>query len=143
MWQADGYFDFYFVSTPAEMARTEFGAHGEHVFARSEEVASYIRASTEPEDEILVWAAEAQIYFLSERRAASRYVYINRFDIIPDGVSTLRSDLLSRRPKLVVAYWEGYSLYRPMRGGLYELLAREGYAQRLKAGWLVVYERGE
>jgi hypothetical protein len=142
-WQADDYTDFYFGSTPTQMAKAEFGPQGDLVFARSEEVASYVRASTEPEEEILVWAAEAQIYFLSERRAASRYIYINRFDIIPDGMATIRSDLLSDRPRLVVTYTEDSPLYSPFRKGLYELLAEEGYVQRFQAGWLAVYKRRE
>ncbi|MDP2674422.1 MAG: glycosyltransferase family 39 protein [Dehalococcoidia bacterium] len=143
-WQADDYVDFYFASTPTEMTITEFGAHGEQIFARSEEIASYVRATTEPEDEILVWAAEAQIYFLSERRAATRYLtIISVFDIIPDGVATIRADLLTRRPKVVVTYTEDSPPYRGSRSGLYELLADEGYVQRFQAGWLAVYRRSE
>ncbi len=139
VWQAEGYLDFYFAKTPAEAARVEFGDQGEHLFARSEEVASFIRASTEPEDEILVWAAEAQIYFLAERRAASRFIYTTGIVAQADGIATLRSDLLTRRPKLVVTYTEGSPPYKAYRQGLYELLAEEGYAQRFQAGWLVVY----
>ena len=139
VWQAEGYLDFYFAKTPAEAARVEFGSHGEHIFARSEEVAAFIRASTEPEDEILVWAAEAQIYFLAERRAASRFIYTTAIVVQVDGIATLRSDLLTRRPKLVVTYTEGSHPYKAYREGLYELLAKEGYAERYQAGWLVVY----
>lgn len=143
-WQADDYADFYFASTPAEMARAEFGPQGEQIFARSEEVASYVRVTTKPEDEIMVWAPEAQIYFLSERRAATRYLTIlTVFNIIPDGMATMRSDLLTRRPKLVITYTEDSPMYRPVRTGLYELLAEEGYVQRFQAGWLAVYERSE
>jgi 4-amino-4-deoxy-L-arabinose transferase-like glycosyltransferase len=136
-WQADGYVEFYFSSTPTEKAAVEFGAHGEQIFAPSEEVASYVRAATGPEDEILVWADEAQIYFLSERRAASRYIYTYPFVFIPEGPATIQSDLLERRPKVVVTYAED----SPLRVGLAELLAGEGYVQTFQAGWLVVYER--
>ena len=128
VWQAEGYLDFYFAKSPAEAASVEFGDQGEHLFARSE-----------PEDEILVWAAEAQIYFLAERRAASRFIYTTGFVALADGIATLRSDLLTRRPRLVVTYMEGSHPYKAYRQGLYEWLAEEGYAQRFQAGWLVVY----
>lgn len=138
VWQADGYVDFYFKSSPAEMAREEFGAHGEHVFARSEEVASYVRTSTEPDEAILVWASEAQIYFLAERVAASRYIYTSPFAYISGSRATVRSDLSSRQTRLVVTYSED----SPVSGGRpYELLAEEGYVQTFQAGWLAVYER--
>ncbi len=138
VWQAEEYVDFYFRSTPAEMAKVEFGGEGEHTFACSEEVASYIRTSTQPEDEILVWANEAQVYFLSERQAASRYIYTYPFAFIPDGAATIESDFLTRRPRLVVTYSED----SPM-GGPYELLAREEYTQtqQFQSCWLSIYER--
>jgi hypothetical protein len=140
-WQADDYADFYFRSSPTEMARAEFGQQGELVFARAEEVASYVRASTKPGEEIIVWANEPEVYFLSERRSASRYIYISHFAIIPDRMAILRSDLLTRRPRLVVAYTEDSPMYKPFRAGLYELLDSEGYREEMRAGWLAVYIR--
>ena len=38
------------------------------------------------EDKILVWAAEAQIYFLSERDAASRFIYTTGIVVRADGI---------------------------------------------------------
>ena len=140
-WQVKGYADFYFFSTPAEMAHTEFGPLGDQVFAPAEDVASYVRASTTPGEKILVWAAEAEVYFLSGRPSASRYIYINRFDVIRDGPATMRSDLLTRRPGLVVTYTEDSPMYKPFRKGLYELLDKEGYRESFRAGWLAVYRR--
>ena len=140
-WQANDYIDFYFRSSPTEMASTEFGKQGELVFARAEEVASYVRATTDPDEQIIVWAAEPEVYYLSERRSASRYIYVSHFAIIPERMAILRSDLLTRRPRLVVAYTEDSPMYRPFRGGLYELLDKEGYRERFRAGWLAVYMR--
>jgi hypothetical protein len=123
------------------MAQTEFGPLGDQVFAPAEDVASYVRASTTPGEKILVWAGEAEVYFLSDRPSASRYIYINRFDLIRDGPATMRSDLLTRRPRLVVTYTEDSPLYKPFRIGLYELLDSEGYRESFRAGWLAVYWR--
>ena len=49
--------------------------YGANPFAESDEVAAYIKANTAADDRIAVLGSEPQIYFLSERRAATGYIY--------------------------------------------------------------------
>jgi len=64
---------FLFQATPAEASRI---AYGFNPFPESIEISRYIRAHTRENDRIAVIGSEPQIYFYSERRSASGYVYM-------------------------------------------------------------------
>ncbi len=54
-----------------------FGPYGEGDYSvRADlEVAAYLRAHTSPEDSLFIWGFEPTVYFLAERRLASRFLY--------------------------------------------------------------------
>ncbi|MBI4949810.1 MAG: glycosyltransferase family 39 protein [Deltaproteobacteria bacterium] len=64
--------DILFYSTPYEVTRKTYGPNP---FPESLEVAEYIRKNTSPEEKIAVIGSEPQIYFYSDRRSATRYIY--------------------------------------------------------------------
>ncbi len=54
----------------------DYGVYGWGFSARTLiEVADYLRAHTEPDEPVLVWAFEPAIYFLSDRESASRFIF--------------------------------------------------------------------
>jgi hypothetical protein len=69
------------------------------------EVASWIRASTQPEETVFVWGFEPVIYSMSERAPASRYVYnvaqrVPWVGEVPRAM--LMRDLRRMRPRVIV-----------------------------------------
>jgi len=62
---------FYF-STPEQITFKKYGFSN---FADAREVARYVKASTSPEENIFVWGVEPEIYFYSQRKSASKYIY--------------------------------------------------------------------
>ena len=65
--------DFLFQMTPDQVSRETYGFNP---FPESIEIAQYVRAHTAKEDRIAVMGSEPQIYFYSDRRSASRYIYM-------------------------------------------------------------------
>ena len=63
---------YLFRMTPFEVSRSTYGANP---FPESLEIASYIRSHTAKDDQIAVIGSEPQIYFYSERKAATGYIY--------------------------------------------------------------------
>lgn len=64
---------FLFQMTPLQACRATYGSNP---FPESLEIARYIRSSTEKDDRIAVIGSEPQIYFYSDRRSASGYIYM-------------------------------------------------------------------
>jgi hypothetical protein len=134
-WQLRENVSFYFADSSDARVQREFGQQGPMVFAQADAVAEYIGRATAGDDEILVWGAEPEVYFLADRPAASRFIYGLSLDFARETVESLRADFLEQQPGLVVI----------SRGGLADeaLLADQGYRRTFVAGWLEVYERGE
>ncbi len=88
----------------AEQATRLYGEIGTDYFATTPAVASYIRATTMPEQPIFVWASEPQIYLLADRRPSSRYIYDYPLGLIPEVSVELAADLRQQTPVLVVLY---------------------------------------
>ena len=65
--------DFLFEMSPRELSRARYGRNP---FIESVEVARYIREHTTPADRIAVLGSEPQIYFYSDRRSATGYLYM-------------------------------------------------------------------
>jgi 4-amino-4-deoxy-L-arabinose transferase-like glycosyltransferase len=63
----------YLFSMPVRvLSRTEYGANP---FVEAEDIASYIRARTNPNDRIAILGSEPEIYFYAKRRSATGYIY--------------------------------------------------------------------
>jgi len=70
-----------------------FGRRGDFSLAADAAVASSIKGGTEPSDSIFVWGFEPLIYFLADRRPASRFIY-NVPLVTPWSPAEWRSELL-------------------------------------------------
>jgi hypothetical protein len=64
--------DFFFGQNPLLTARQIYGANP---FPESIEVARYINKNSAPEDTVAVFGSEPQIFFYSQRRSATGYIY--------------------------------------------------------------------
>lgn len=64
---------FFFTMTPAQASRAMYG---DNPFPESIQVANYIKNHTSPRDTIAILGSEPQIFFYSNRRSATGYIYI-------------------------------------------------------------------
>ncbi len=64
--------DYLFHSTPIQACRITYGLNP---FPEAAEIGNYIKERTEADDHILVFGSEPQIYFYSQRRAATGHIY--------------------------------------------------------------------
>ncbi|MBW7956576.1 MAG: glycosyltransferase family 39 protein [Deltaproteobacteria bacterium] len=92
-----------FFSTPDEVSRTLYGANP---FPESAEIARYIRNNSGPDDTIIVLGSEPQIYFLSDRRSATPYIYmypiVEPHEYAKHMDVELRADIAQNRPSFLV-----------------------------------------
>jgi hypothetical protein len=69
-------------------------------------VAAYVRAATKPNETIFIWGHAADVYFLSDRRPASRYIY--PLPLLTPGyadstrVAAFVGELVRARPSLII-----------------------------------------
>lgn len=90
---------FYF-STPEQITIKK---HGFPNFAVAREVANYVKATTSPGDNIYVWGAEPEIYFYSQRKAASKFIY--NYPLFIKGalkIETIMDEIKTSRPKEII-----------------------------------------
>jgi hypothetical protein len=64
---------YLFDMTPLQICRAYYGLNPFH---ESIEIADFIKNRTEPEDRIAILGSEPQIFFYSQRRSASSYIYM-------------------------------------------------------------------
>jgi hypothetical protein len=65
--------DFMFHMTPFQISRSTYGMNP---FSESIEIADFIKKHTSPVDRIAILGSEPQIFFYSQRRSASKYIYM-------------------------------------------------------------------
>jgi len=106
--------------TPEEQATALYGPSGQRYFSPAQDVAAYITAATTPDEPIYVWASEPELYLLSTRRPASRFIYDYPLQLLPDARAELQHDLLRNPPALVVTY------HGAQPAGLAALVERHG-----------------
>lgn len=90
--------------TAEEQATALYGPDGQYYFGPAEQVAAYIKAVTQPDEAIYVWASEPEIYLLADRRPASRFIYDYPLRLLPEAQAELQHDLTLQPPALVVTY---------------------------------------
>jgi len=66
--------DFNFLS-PDEISLKKYAYFFDTNFVLMREIAAHIRSKTSPNDYIYVWGAEPEVYFYTQRRSASKYIY--------------------------------------------------------------------
>lgn len=72
------------------------------------ELAKFITERTQSSDKIFVWADQPQIYFLSERFPATRFVAYYHLYFVPDGFESQRNSVIKAEPKLIIKGKEGF-----------------------------------
>ena len=94
---------FLFKMTPIQLSRTVYGLNP---FPETLQIAQFIRANTAEKDRIAVLGSEPQIYFYSDRRSASGYVYMyalmENHDYALDMQKEMIKDIESTRPKFLI-----------------------------------------
>jgi 4-amino-4-deoxy-L-arabinose transferase-like glycosyltransferase len=67
-----GHWVDFLLSTPEEISVKKYNTAN---FAIARDVASYVQSAAAPQESIYVWGAEPEVYFYSQRKAASKYIY--------------------------------------------------------------------
>jgi hypothetical protein len=138
-WHFGENFDFYFRKSVEHKVAFEFAQQGPDAFLSAEYVAEYVRSITDEDEEILVWAGEAEIYYLADRRSASRYINTGKWFL--ERERTVAHDVSTKRPRVVVAYNDKAGvLWNP---DVAPFLRELGYVSTRSHGWLTVFELRE
>ena len=107
--------DFIFHMTPLQISRSTYGPNP---FPESLEIADFIRKRTNPDDRIAILGSEPQIFFYSQRRSASSYIYMYPLMEIHDFALQMQKkfikDIEAINPKYLIYIGIPYSwLKRP------------------------------
>jgi hypothetical protein len=91
--------------------------YGQEPFVYSVQVAEYVKENSSPDDTILVLGSEPQIYFYSQRRCATRYIYVFHLMDNNQYVAAMQNEFTneieSTEPKfLIIVYMQSSWTYR-------------------------------
>ncbi|RRR74188.1 MAG: hypothetical protein EI684_07570, partial [Candidatus Viridilinea halotolerans] len=120
---------------PDEQISHLYAWDGAQYFAPARAVAAYVAANVPPDQPIFVWAAEPQIYYMAQRRPASRFVYDYPVDRLPGARDELLADLRRAPPPLIITYAQ----VRPI--GFHPFFEEEGYVLTTTLGGFDLFER--
>jgi Dolichyl-phosphate-mannose-protein mannosyltransferase len=107
----------WWTGSPVEVSRR---LYGNNPFPEAVPIAGYMKSRTTPDDTIAVLGSEPELFFLSDRRSASGYIYIYTLTEPQPLVPQMRAEFINQietaRPKYVVfpnlpASW--YLVIRP------------------------------
>jgi len=107
--------DFFFQANPVQACRMMYGVNP---FPESVEIAEYMKNHSTKDDKIAVIGSEPQLYFYSNRKSATGYIYVYGLMEPQDYASKMQRDMISEieeaRPKYAVFVNVPYSwLLRP------------------------------
>lgn len=95
--------DFIFRMTPFQISRSTYGLNP---FPESLEIADFVQKHTSPEDCIAILGSEPQIFFYSQRRSASSYIYMyplmENHDFALQMQKGFIKDVQARNPKYLI-----------------------------------------
>jgi 4-amino-4-deoxy-L-arabinose transferase-like glycosyltransferase len=123
------------MQTPYEQIGSLYGPDGYAFFGHADKVAAYVVEHVPPEQPIFVWAAEPEVYFLANRRPASRFVYDYPLDQLPGARQQLLETLRRAPPPLMITYHAVRPIDFP------PLPPQNGYKLAATIGGFDVYER--
>ena len=121
-------------ATPNEQAKTIWPADPHLVHDAA--LARYVRAHTLPSERVLAVWADADLYYLADRRPAVRYLWSRNIASIPGALEAVRHALATRRAELVVVVQPPAKL--DPSGRTAALLRRE-YRRVARAGGASIY----
>lgn len=128
---------FWFKS-PKEISWLPFRRPG---YLVADEVASYVSARTARDDPIYVAFAEAEIYYLADRRAAVPQLYWYELSASEKVFQQVTDSLRAREPAMVV--WVNAPPASRMGVAEFRDLLEAGYAEDQRIGFVRVYRRRE
>jgi 4-amino-4-deoxy-L-arabinose transferase-like glycosyltransferase len=67
------------------------------------ELASYVRTHTRAREQVLALWADADFYYLADRRPGVRYLWARNIATIPGALASVQRAIATRRPSLIVA----------------------------------------
>ena len=95
--------DYFFTMDPTKVSRAIYGANP---FPESLEIAEYIKRNTQKDDRIAAIGSEPQIYFYSDRRSATAYIYTYELMKIHPYALKMQNEMIqqieSAEPKFLV-----------------------------------------
>jgi hypothetical protein len=121
-------------ATPTEQAQAIWPADPHLV--HDAVLARYVRAHTRPRERILAVWADADLYYLADRRPAARYLWSRNVASIPGALEAVRHALATRRAELVLVVQPPATL--DPSGRTAALLRRE-YRRVARVGGASVY----
>ena len=121
-------------ATPTKQAETIWPADPHLV--HDAVLARYVRAHTRPRQRVLAVWADADLYYLADRRPAVRYLWSRNVASIPGALQAVRRALATRRAKIVIVVQPPATL--DPSGRTAALLRRE-YRQLAWVGGAAVY----
>lgn len=83
---------------------------------QARDIAEEVVALTEPDDYVYEFGRQSDIYFLADRRPASRWVHNRAYGVEPEMMDEVLRDLDLRRPKLVLLTFECVPFSREFPG---------------------------
>jgi 4-amino-4-deoxy-L-arabinose transferase-like glycosyltransferase len=110
-------FRIWFMETPLQASRELYGTSP---YPESGAIAKYLNSNTSPDDKIAVLGSEPEIFFLSQRRSASGYIYLYSLTepqpLAPQMQKEFIGEIEAARPKYVVfvnIFTSWYSIVLP------------------------------
>jgi hypothetical protein len=95
--------DFFFRANPAQACRMMYGVNP---FPESIEIAEYIKNHSVEGDKIAVIGSEPQLYFYSNRKSSTGYIYVYGLMEVQDYASKMQTEMIHEiqkaRPKYAV-----------------------------------------
>jgi 4-amino-4-deoxy-L-arabinose transferase-like glycosyltransferase len=99
-------------------------------------IAEVVEAMTEPGDYVYEWGRESEIYFLADRRPASRWLHNRAYTVDKSIMEEVIADLEEKRPAVILLTFEENEFEGAKHGPPAELAAflarRYGYAGRVE-----------
>jgi hypothetical protein len=94
---------FFFEKNPTELCRTVYGSNP---FPESLPVSGYIRQNSRQNDAVFVYGSEPQIYFYSNRKSATGYIYMYDLAYRHRYLTQMQSDMIRQvernKPRIII-----------------------------------------
>jgi hypothetical protein len=107
----EGMKDYYFSPDVEQIVR---GVYGTNPFPEAYEVSNYLSTHIKPEDQVLVFGSEPEIYFYLHKKSPSRHAYFSAIvDNVPEHKQWQRefvSDVEKVKPKYLVVFHNAISI---------------------------------
>jgi len=95
--------DYYFTESPVRLSRAIYGGNP---FPEAIEIARAVQQRTKPEDRIVVFGSEPEIYFYAKRRAATKYIFtfplMEHHDLASRMQQEMIESVIANRPAYMV-----------------------------------------